>query len=113
MDRGRMGQDELDHADIDADCDRAGALRRAVVAEANEALTVERHHVALAELPLQHLESCCFGAQRSLADVAHVVDMKVDEVSEGFRRAMRDLFGVSSRSIWRSASMAQPPIFTP
>lgn len=79
-----MGQDELDHADIDADCDRAGALRRAVAAEANEAIAVESHNVALVELTLQHRESCGFGAQRSLADVAHVVDMTVDEISKGF-----------------------------
>lgn len=80
-----MGQNELDHSDIDADRDGACTLRRPVPAEANEALAVERPHIAFAKLPLQHLEDCGLGAQRSLADVAHVVDMKVDEVPECFQ----------------------------
>jgi hypothetical protein len=33
---------------------------------------------------LQQPQCCRLGTKRGLADIAHVVDMKVDEVTEGF-----------------------------
>ncbi|MBD3844453.1 hypothetical protein IED13_01985 [Bosea sp. SSUT16] len=104
---GRVRQNELDHPDIDAKGDRTCALRCPVATEANEPLAIEGRHIALSELPLQQFKCGRLGSQRSLADVAHVVDMKIDEFPNVFRRAMRDSFGASPRSTWRSASMAQ------
>ena len=77
-----MRQNEFDCSNIYADGDGARPLCCPVTIEANEPLAIEGRHIALAELPLQQFQRGGLGAQRSLADVAHVVDMKVNEFPE-------------------------------
>ncbi|MDQ0471028.1 hypothetical protein [Labrys wisconsinensis] len=82
-------------------------MRRAVTTEPNEALPIERGQVTRSEFALQVLERRGLRAERGLADLAHVRDMKVDEFTE--RREARDPGGggVSPRPTWHSASTAQ------
>lgn len=46
-------------------------------------LAIESSHIALSKLPLQHIRRRSFRAERGLAHIAHVVDMKVNEFAEG------------------------------
>lgn len=59
---------------------------------------------------LAHIQGCGLGAASGLAYIAHVVDMKSMSSPNIFRRAMRDLVGISPRSTWRSVSVAQRPV---
>ena len=64
---------------------RSGALGGAIATETNEPFAIESRHIALSKFPLQHGECRGLGAERGLAYIAHVVDMKVDEFAEGFQ----------------------------
>jgi hypothetical protein len=60
-------------------------LGGAIAAETNEPLAIESRHIARAKMSSQHVECRGLGAERGLAYIAHVVDMKVDEFAEGLQ----------------------------
>ena len=62
-----------------------GPLRGANTAKLNEVLPIKRVHVELPKFPLQHEQRCSLGAERGLAHLSHIVDMKINEVTEGFQ----------------------------
>ncbi|WP_292167331.1 hypothetical protein [Mesorhizobium sp.] len=83
MNRSSVRQNELNDADVHADRHGACALDGAFAAKADHLLAIESNHVALSELPLQHIKRRSLGAERRLAHIAHIVDMKVNEFAEG------------------------------
>jgi len=84
VDGRRVSQNELDRSDIDAQRYRPASLSAPVTTELDKTRPVEFDHLQFAEFALQHIERRSFGTVRRLADGAHVGDMKVDEVAEGF-----------------------------
>lgn len=85
MHRSSMSQDEFYKADIDTEGHRPGALGSTLPTEADEPFAIQSSDVALAKMPFEHIEGRGLGAARGLAYIAHVVDMKVNEVAEGFQ----------------------------
>ncbi len=77
-----VASNALYQADVDAERHRSGALSGPIAAETNEPLAIESRHIALAKMSSQHVECRGLGAERGLAYIAHVVDMKVDEFAE-------------------------------
>jgi hypothetical protein len=82
MHRRRVREDQLDHADIDAEGHRPGALGRPFAAECQKAFAVQFHHVPGAEPALQHSERGVLRTPGRLADVRHVGDVQIDQVTE-------------------------------
>jgi len=75
-------QHELDRPDVDAQGHGTGALLRALPAEPDQPFSVQRDHVARAQLSLELVEGCGFGPARRFADDAHVSDVEVDQVAK-------------------------------
>ncbi|MFD2057984.1 hypothetical protein ACFSQT_34370 [Mesorhizobium calcicola] len=84
MNRSGMSQNEFYKADVDTEGHRSGTLGGSITTNANEPFAIKRRDAALPKMPLQHIEGCSLGAERGLAYIAHVVDMKVDELAESF-----------------------------
>ncbi|ESY62408.1 hypothetical protein X742_33135 [Mesorhizobium sp. LNHC232B00] len=56
-----------------------------ITTKPNEPFAIEGRDVALPQMSLEHIEDCGLRAARGLAYIAHVADMKVDELAEGFQ----------------------------
>ena len=78
-----MRQRELDHANVDAQGDRAGALIGAITAEFDQSLTIESGNLAFSELSLQKSKHIRLGSEGCLADGSHIFDVKIDQFAEG------------------------------
>jgi len=79
----RMGDDHLDHADVDPESDRTGALLRAHLAVVDELLPVEVPDLLLAQIALERLERGGLAATRRFAYLAHIDYVEIDEIAEG------------------------------
>ncbi len=79
----RMGDDHLDHADIDAEGHRTGALISAHLAVVDQLLPVEVPDLLLAQIALERLERGGLAATRRFAYLAHIDYVEIDEIAEG------------------------------
>jgi hypothetical protein len=82
--RGGVSQNEFYKVDVDTESHRSRTLGGSITTKANKPFAIEGGDAALPQVPLQHIEGCSLGAERGLAHIAHVVDMKVDELAESF-----------------------------
>ena len=79
----RMGDDHLDHADIDAEGHRTGTLLGAHLAVVDQLLPVEVPDLLLAQIALERLERGGLAATRRFAYLAHIDYVEIDEIAEG------------------------------
>lgn len=77
-----MTNDELDRADIHAQCYRIGSLLRPISSEFYQPFPIKLIYSKRTELTLEHLQSSVFGTARRLAGLLHVVDVQVDQCAE-------------------------------
>jgi len=79
----RMGDDYLDHADVDPECHRAGALFGAHLAVVNQLLPVEVPDLLLLQIGIERGQRCSLAATRRFPYLAHTGYRRVDEVAKG------------------------------
>src|SRR6056297_1058998 len=79
----RMGDDHLDHADVDPECHRAGALFGAHLAVVNQLLPVEVPDLLLLQIGIERGQRCSLAATRRFPYLAHTGYRRVDEVAKG------------------------------
>ena len=79
----RVGDDHLDHPDIDPERHRARTLLRPHLAVVDKLLPVEVPDLLLAQIALERLERGGLAATRRFAYLAHIDYVEIDEIAEG------------------------------
>ena len=79
----RMGDDHLDHANIDPERHRSRTLLCAHLAVVDQLLPIEVANLLLSEIALERRERGGLAATRRFPYLAHIGYMKIDEVAKG------------------------------
>jgi hypothetical protein len=82
MDGGCVRQHEFDHANINAQSYRVGALISAITSKLDQSLAIESRNLALFELSLQKSEHFCFGSERRLTDSGHIFNVEIEQFAK-------------------------------
>src|SRR6056297_2746496 len=103
----RMGDDYLDHADVNPECHRAGALFGAHLAVVNQLLPVEVPDLLLLQIGIERGQRCSLAATRRFPYLAHTGYRRVDEVAKGLeaghgRACRREALIDAGLSSWRA-----------
>jgi hypothetical protein len=91
MDRGRVGEDHLDHAHIDPEGHRTRALVCAHLAVVDQLLPVEVADLLLPQIALECGQCSCLASGR-FPYLSHIGYMKVDEFAKGLEAGDGRLF---------------------